>query len=160
MVKIDFLLEHPETIPTLSQWFRSQWSEYYAKRTLKDIAQDFYAEENRECLPARLVAFMSGELVGTIALREHAIRDLPEYCPGLGGLLVARQYRGRGIGTELVRAGMNLARQQSYERVYAISVAAGGILKRLGWRQVRSILHGEEKLLLYSLILEKVSFPQ
>ena len=62
---------------------------------------------------------------------------LPDYKPGLGGLFVAESYRGRGIGTELVRAGMNVAQEQGYERFYATTVAAQGILVRLGWEQVQ-----------------------
>ncbi len=154
MIEIAFLVDYPETIPTLVQWFCAQWSEYYAERTPMDIAQDFYAEANRNGLPVRLIAFMDGELAGTITLREHAIWDLPEYRPGLGGLLVKERHRGCGIGTELVKAGMNLAHEQGYIRVYATTVAASGILERLGWRLVQKVLHGDEQLVLYRCELE------
>ncbi len=155
MIEIAFLVDHPETIPTLTDWFRAQWPEYYAERTLADIAQDFYSEANRDGLPVRLVAFANGELAGTITLRDQATWILPEYHPGLGGLLVVERHRGRGIATELVRAGMNVAREQSYERVYATTVTARGILERLGWKLVQAISHGDEELLLYCCELEE-----
>lgn len=81
-------------------------------------------------------------------------QPLPAYHPGLGGLLVVAQHRGRGIGTALVRAGMNLAREQGYERVYATTVTARGILERLGWQLVQTVAHGDEQLLLYGCTLE------
>jgi RimJ/RimL family protein N-acetyltransferase len=156
MIETAFLADYPETIPTLAQWFLVQWSEYYAGCTPADLAQDFLSETNRDGLPIRLVAFTGDELAGTIILRDRAISTLPEYHPGLGGLFVAEQYRDRGIGTELVKAGMKVAQDQGYERVYATTVAAGGILERLGWRLVRSVSHGDEQLILYQCELAKV----
>ena len=152
MIKIAFLADCPEVIPTLSQWFRAQWPDYFAGRSLADIGQDFGAEANRSGLPVRLVAFADGELAGTITLREQAIETLPEYRPGLGGLFVLEQHRGRGIGTALVRAGMNVAQAQGYKRVYATTVAARGILERLGWELVKAFWHDDEEHFLYQFV--------
>ncbi len=149
MIEIAFLVDYPEAIPILTQWFRSQWPEYYAKRPLADIAQDFYGEANRNGLPVRMVAFVDGELAGTITLRDRALRVMPEYHPGLGGLFTVAPHRGQGIGTELVRAGMNLAREQGYERVYAATVTAHGILARLGWKRVQAVSLRDEQTVLY-----------
>jgi N-acetylglutamate synthase-like GNAT family acetyltransferase len=68
--------------------------------------------------------------------------------------LVVERHRGRGIGTELVRAGMNVAWEQGYERVYATTVTARGILERLGWKLVQAVSHGDEQLLLFCHELE------
>src|SRR5689334_1705167 len=130
MITIALLADYPEVIATLTHWFQAQWPVYYAERTPADIAQDFIVEAQRSGLPVRLVAVVDGELAGTVTLRDRAMRTLPEYSPGLGGLLVGQRHRGRGIGAELVRAGMNLARVQGYERVFATTVAARGILER------------------------------
>lgn len=157
MIEIAFLVDYPEAIPTLAQWFRAQWPEYYAARTPAEIAQDFYSEANRNGLPVRLVAFAGGELVGTITLRERALRAFPKYRPGLGGLFVMEMHRGRGIGTELVSAGMNVAREQGYERVYTATVAASGILERLGWKLVQAVSHGDEQLVIYRCELENIN---
>lgn len=154
-IEIAYLAERPETIPTLAGWFQAQWPVYYAGRSLSDIAQDFDGEARRSGLPVRLLAFAGGELAGTITLRARAMWDLPEYAPGLGGLFVPAQQRGRGIGTELVRAGMGLARRQGYSRVYATTVNARGILERLGWSLEREVTHDAERLLLFACELEK-----
>jgi len=154
MIEIAFLIDYPETIPTLTRWFRAQWPDYFAERTAADIAQDFYAEANRDSIPVRLVAFADGELAGTITLRDRAMKTLPEYHPGLGGLFVIEKHRGQGIGTELVRAGMNVAREQGYQRVYATTVAARGILERLGWKPVQAISHNDEQLEIFRCVLD------
>jgi predicted N-acetyltransferase YhbS len=149
MIEIAYLADRPETIPTLTDWFLAQWPDYYAGTSPAELAQDFWEDARREGIPLRLVAFADGEPAGTIILREEAISSLPGYTPGLGGLLVAERYRGRGIGSELVRAGMNIAREQGYERVYATTHAARGILERLGWTLVKAFRHEDEELMLF-----------
>jgi GNAT superfamily N-acetyltransferase len=155
MIEIAFLVDHPKAISTLTQWFRGQWPEYYAAHTPADIAQDFHAEANRDGLPVRLLAFADGVLAGTVTLREQAFRAMPEYQPGIGGLFVAEQHRGRGIGTELVRAGMKLAQEQGYETVYIATVTACGIVEHLGWGLVQAVTHGDEQTVIYRYDLEK-----
>jgi N-acetylglutamate synthase-like GNAT family acetyltransferase len=150
MIEIAFLADHLETVPILAHWFQTQWPAYYAERIPTDIAQDFYAEANRSSVPVRLVAFIDSELAGTISLRERALQALPEYRPGLGGLFVVERYRRRGLGTELVQAGMNEARKQGYAKIFAATVSAGGILERLGWKLVQEVSHGNEQSRLYS----------
>ena len=158
MIEIAFLADKLEAIPTLSQWFRAQWPDYYGARTPAAIAQGFHAQANREDLPVRLVAFVEQALAGTIVLRKRAVETLPEYSPGLGGLFVTEAYRRRGVGTELLRAGMIVAREQGYENLYAGTVAARGLLERLGWeligwKTIEAIPHGRERLALYHCTL-------
>jgi GNAT superfamily N-acetyltransferase len=149
MITIAFLADHPEVVPTLTHWFRDQWPEYYAARTQAEIAQDFHPEANRDGLPVRLLAFADGVLVGTVTLREQALRGFPEYQPGIGGLFVAEQHRGQGVGMALVRAGMQLAEEQGYTTVYIATVTARGIVEHLGWKLVRAITHDEEQTVIY-----------
>ncbi|MCL4872403.1 MAG: GNAT family N-acetyltransferase, partial [Anaerolineae bacterium] len=104
----------------------------------------------RDRLPARLVAFASGELAGTIVLREGGTESSPEFHPELGGLYVVASHRGQGIGIELVRAGMKLARDQGYETVFATTVAAAGILERSGWEFIKTVMHQDGPLALYA----------
>jgi GNAT superfamily N-acetyltransferase len=155
MIEIAYLADHPEVIPTLVEWFCAQWPAYYAERMRADITQDFYSEANRTGIPVRLVAFSDGELAGTITLREQALWDFPEYHPGLGGLLVVERHRSQGIGTELVKAGMQVAREQGYARIFTTTATANGILERLGWQRVQAISHGAEQLMLYRFELKK-----
>lgn len=155
MIETDFLANHPGVIPTLAAWFRAQWPAHYGQRTLADIERDFHAEADRRRLPVRLLAFVDGELAGTIVLRDHAMQILPEFRPGLGGLFVPTRLRARGVGTELVRAGMDVARRQGYGAVYAVTAAAGGILTRLGWTAVQEVVEqDDERLILYRCVLD------
>jgi len=151
MITIALLADHPETLPTLAQWFRAQWPAYFAGRTPEAMAQDFHAEAQRHGLPVRLVAFVDdGTLAGTVVLRERAMEALPETTPGLGGLFVTEAHRGQGVGSELVRACMKVARAQGYASLYAGTATADDLLARLGWQPLKTIQHGDEDLTIYA----------
>ena len=150
MITIDFLADHLDTIPTLTKWFRHQWSDYFANWSDEDMMKDFLEDISRNSLPTRLVAFESNKLVGTIVLRESETETLSESQPELGGLYVEESYRGHGIGTELVRAGMKLAREQGYSTVSATTVKAAGILESLGWKFNKTVRYPDGEFSLYS----------
>ncbi len=149
MITIGFLADHLDTIPTLARWFRAQWPDYYADMSQEEMEQDFLEDASRDRLPIRLVAFESSELAGTIILRENGTETLPEFQPELGGLYVVASHRGHGIATELVRAGMKAAREQGYETVFATTVAAAGILERLGWEFIKTVIPQDGQTALY-----------
>jgi RimJ/RimL family protein N-acetyltransferase len=149
MITIGFLADYPETVPTLAKWFRAQWPDYYADMSQEEMEQDFLSDASRDRLPVRLIAFESSELAGTIVLRERGSETLPEFEPELGGLYVVESQRDHGVGTELVRAGMKLAHDQGYETVYATTVVAAGILERLGWEFIDTVIHQDGPLALY-----------
>lgn len=148
MITIGFLADYLDTIPTLASWFRDQWPDYYADWSQAEMEQDFLEDASRDRLPSRLVAFESSELVGTIVLREQT-EALPEFQPELGGLYVVESHRNHGIATELVRAGMQVAREQGHETVLATTVAAAGILERLGWEFLQTVVYQDGQLPLY-----------
>jgi RimJ/RimL family protein N-acetyltransferase len=148
MITIGFLADHLDTIPTLAKWFRDQWPDYHADMSAKELEEDFLEDASRDRLPIRLIAFESNELAGTIILREQT-ETLPEFQPELGGLYVVESHRGHGIATELVRAGMKLALDQGYETIFATTVVAAGILERLGWKFIKTVIYEDGPVSLY-----------
>ena len=160
MIEIAYLADHREVIPTLAKWFQAQWPAYYAGRTPADVVQDFSSEANLIEIPIRLVAFVDGALAGTITLREHALQDFSEYQPGLGGLFVESYQRGRGIGTALVKAGMQVAREQGFARIFTATATANSILERFGWQPVQAVSHDGEPLNIYRFDLGKSGYQE
>jgi N-acetylglutamate synthase-like GNAT family acetyltransferase len=149
MITIGFLADYSETIPTLAKWFREQWPGYFGDWSDEEMAADFLEDCSRERLPIRLVAFVSGELAGTIVLRENGNEALRDYQPELGGLYVDGVQRDLGVGSELVAAGMAVARELGFEVVYATTVNAKGILERQGWEFIKTAVKEDGELSLY-----------
>jgi GNAT superfamily N-acetyltransferase len=148
-LRIAYLADHPEAIPTLARWFQEESPDYFAGWTAEELEQHFQPWLHRDRLPLGLVAFEQGEVVGCIVLREKALDREPAHSPGLGGLHVAERHRGRGIGSALVKAGMDAARALGYEVVYTGTGTAGGILERLGWEPMESLTYHGYPVVLY-----------
>ena len=149
MITIGFLADYLDTVPTLAKWFRDQWPDYYADMSQEQLEQDFLEDASHDRLPIRLIAFESNELAGTIILRENGSEMLPEFQPELGGLYVVASHRSHGVASELVRAGMQVALDQGYETVFATTVAAAGILERLGWEFIKTVIYQDGPTGLY-----------
>lgn len=149
MVTIAFIEDYPEVIPALGIWFSQQWPDYFAGRSQEEMEQGFLSGASSDRLPIRLIAFDSGILAGTIVLREHVGESLPKYQPELGGLFVVERHRGRGIATQLVQAAMKLASDLGYKTIFAITIVAAGILERLGWEFIQTVVHQDGELSLY-----------
>lgn len=149
MITIGFLADNLDAIPTLATWFRDQWPDYFAGWSQAEMEQDFLEDASRDRLPIRLIAIESGELAGTIVLRQQEKEFLSAFQPELGGLYVPASRRGHGIGTELVRAGMKVARRLGYATVFATTVNAAGILESSGWEFVKTVVYQDGEQLLY-----------
>jgi GNAT superfamily N-acetyltransferase len=148
-VEIALLVERPQAIPHLAAWFIAEWPEYYGKRSVAEVENDFRECLNTTRLPIGLVAYDHGTPCGVIVLRESAMTDLPQYSPGLGAFYVAPSHRNRGVGAQLVRKGMSMAMELGHRCVYATTHKAGRIFERSGWRDLGTILHRGQALTLY-----------
>lgn len=149
MIEIAYLADHPEVIPTLSQWALDWAPDYYGGRTLEDIGQDFYREAQWTGIPIRLIAFLDGELVGMINLRQQAMQGYPQYSPALGGLYVLPAFRKRGVATAMIKAIMALARKENHARIYTSTATANGLMEGLGWKPIQTVWEGERELVVY-----------
>lgn len=153
MIKIAFLADHLEVLSILAQWFRAQWPDYFAGKSMDAVKSDFRAEANLQNMPVRLLAFVGEDLAGTIVLRKCALNSLPEYTPGLGGFFVTENYRRRGVGSELIKAGIKVTREHGYESLFAGTSTAHTLFESLGWEPIRQTMEGQEIVVIYRYIL-------
>ena len=85
-----------------------------------------------DTLPLALVALHGAEPVGAVSLVQNDGDDShPARGPWLAGMVVALEWRGRGVGRTLVRALLQEARRLGMARLY-VGTACPGFYKRLG----------------------------
>ena len=82
-------------------------------------------------VPLCLVALHAGEPVGVVNLVDNDDEDHADWHPWLAGMVVAELWRGRGVGSALVRALLDHARRLGFERVY-FGADGPGFYERLG----------------------------
>ena len=144
-LRIAKLADHPEAIPVIRRWFEMEWAAYYGPGGPGDAEQDLLAYSSREKLPVGLIAFDDDQLCGIAALKAHSMSTHTHLGPWAAAGLVRPPFRGRGIGSSLVRALEEVARGFGYSTIYCGTATAMGLLERNGWQFMdRGRYDGEE----------------
>lgn len=129
---VELLADHADSIDVLVDWFEQAWAPYYGEQGPGDARADLAARCNRNRLPIGLVAMHKDRLVGTAALDRDATTGLTL---SVVGLLVAPDYRGRGIASALLGYAERLARQLGHNDLYMGTSVLQALLHREGWRE-------------------------
>jgi GNAT superfamily N-acetyltransferase len=141
VVSIELLAEHPHLIPAVGQIRWKEWGHPPEPESL-DWWMDVTAREaGRNVLPVTWVAIdPPGQAVGAVGLGEFDIEERHDRSPWVLGMIVADQYRGRGIGSKLMGALEAWAHQHGYRQVW---VARGGravdFYRKCGWELMEVI---------------------
>jgi predicted N-acetyltransferase YhbS len=134
-IEVAHLFRCPQHRPAVARLIHDEfWSDVegasvegmQARLTLADAA---------DRVPLALVALHAGEPVGAVNLVERDNDLHPEWTPWLAGMVVAAPWRGRQVGSTLVRALLAETRRLGIERVY-FGTDGPGFYTRLGARIV------------------------
>ncbi len=147
------LAAHPEAVPLLREWFEAEWPSYYGASGPGDALRDLQAFANRGSLPVGVVAFREGSLCGVAALKAESIASHRHLTPWAAAGLVKPSERGQGIGSRLLAALEQEARNLGYRQIYCGTSSAQTLLQRCGWQLVETIVHEGENLGIYSKAL-------
>ena len=141
--------EMPAAVDTLTGWFEAEWAPYYGADGPGDARGDLLAGCRADGLPRTFIALDGDNVVGTAALTRQSMASHPDLSPWLAALLVAADYRGRGVGSALVAHVAGEARRQGFSAIYCGADPAATLLPRLGWRAIDSgpTLRGEVAIL-------------
>ena len=131
-MEIELLADHIGLVDTLVDWYSKEWEPYYGPRGPGDARADLVSRCKRDELPIGLVAIEGNSVCGTAALDRDATTGLT---PSIVGLLVARDYRGKGIADALVDAAERLALGLRYDELFISTAVLGEVLVRKGWSE-------------------------
>lgn len=130
---IELLADNTEILPTLVDWYEREWSPYYGVDGPGNAQVDLASRCNRDAIPIGFVAKENNQLLGVAALDLDAATNLT---PSVVGLLVADEFRGRGVASRLLRSATRLAKGLGYNHVYISTTTLGDHLLRNGWRWI------------------------
>jgi GNAT superfamily N-acetyltransferase len=133
-MEIRHLAGHPDFIPTLARWFHQEWAYLHPDRTLADVEQLIHERTHRDRIPLALVAIEGDELLGTVCLKLQDMDTRAQLTPWLAGLYVAAPRRRQGIGTRLVAAIEQRAKELAVGRLYLYTPESESFYARLGWQ--------------------------
>lgn len=130
-VAIDPLCRHPGLVPSVAQLIYDEFWKDRDGMTVADLVAHLETARDPGRMPLSLVALHGGRLVGTVNLIDNDDRKRTHLHPWLAAMVVVDGFRGRGVGTRLVRALLAGARTLGYRNVY-FGTDGPGFYTRLG----------------------------
>lgn len=156
-LRIELLADHPGAIPVLRAWLERQWPDYYGPGGPGDALCDLREACGRDALPIALVALADGTVCGTAALREASVSSHTHLTPWLAALLVAPEFRRRGIGEQLIAGVEDLARRHGFAELFVGTRAGSGTpeatLRRRRWEFLETSAAFDPPVLIYRKLL-------
>lgn len=135
-MKIAYLADHADAIPLLAQWHHDEWRTMTPHVTVDDRMATLRSRLGHREVPTGFVAVADGTVAGMACLVAHDMDTRPLLTPWLATVLVAPQYRGRGIGSALSERVATEARALRFPHLYLMTFDKVGFYARLGWRQL------------------------
>ena len=135
--RIETFVLHPSSpeISTCAKWRVEAFADVIEtdveaeQRSLKAFASD-------QSVQVALVARLDGVPAGTCLLVRSELEPCHPVSPWLAGLYVALEHRSQGVGSVLVRAIEDQARQRGRRRLYLYTDSAVDYYERLGWSTI------------------------
>ncbi|WP_276497725.1 GNAT family N-acetyltransferase [Pontibacter litorisediminis] len=134
MLEIRYLHEVPQHFDTVADWIYRQWWQKPGN-TAEVVKMPLREHLQAQPLPAALVALDGEEPAGSVLLIESdGVDALPDLTPWLAALYVLPEYRGQGVGKQLVQALEQHAIQAGFCDLYLVATDRVSFYYELGWR--------------------------
>ena len=131
MSHIVHLVDIPQYLPIVAYWNYREW--HAGKRPFDEIIRRYQGRLNYTDIPVTLVAVEDTMPVGSVSLKTGDLQERDDLNPWLASLYVVADYRGRGIGYELLQAAQDAARAAGIGRLYLYTHTANALYEGDGW---------------------------
>jgi GNAT superfamily N-acetyltransferase len=151
MIRVEFLADHPEAVPSVARWLIDEWWPEKTKQAAEELVAALQQRASRDKAPIDLVALVDDRVAGVATIKPHELRELfPEAPNWLGGVLVDPEQRGRGVAAALAEHAAQVARSVGIPVLHLQTEHLdGGMYARLGWQPWQKIEHeGSQRLVM------------
>lgn len=125
------LFEQPALRPAVARLIHEEFWTTVPGATAEGMAERLTRANSAGAVPLCRVAVHAGQAIGAVNLVESDDDDHTDWTPWLAGMVVAAPWRGRGVGSLLVRTLLDDARRMGVSRVY-FGTDGPGFYTRLG----------------------------
>lgn len=139
-IRLEYLADHPDLVPVLAGWHYQEWRELIPEWSLAEAERELGEHRGHAAIPTTVVAFGEEGPIGSASL---LIEDLPQWrhlTPWVASVYVVPAWRGRGIGTRLVRHLVAVAGQLGAGTAYLLTEGQAEFYRKIGW-EVLEVSH-------------------
>jgi len=130
---ITYLADYPQYLSTVAGWVFDEWGQEMPGSTLESIQVLFNLHLNRDRIPLTMLALVEWQPVGTASIFLHDMNTRMDLTPWLAAVYVLPEFRGQGIGSQLVRAIEDVATRLQLKQLYLFTPDRADFYARLGW---------------------------
>ena len=145
-MKIEYLADHLEFLPTLAQWHHDEWGHLNPAGSVESRLARLRSCCQRGGIPLAVFAHENGQLLGSASLVRNDMETRPELTPWLASVFVAPAHRRRGVGALLVRRVMAEAAAQNFAILYLYTVRSKNFYANLGWSLLEHTPYGQQNV--------------
>ena len=132
-MKIDYLADHADAIPTLAQWHHDEWKALTPTLTLDGRIARFRSRMGRLAVPCAFVAILTEAIAGAAFLVAQDVENRNDLTPWLASVIVGPQYRRRGVGSALSGRVVEEASAIGFAKLYLVTTNKAPFYAHLGW---------------------------
>ncbi|MRN38084.1 N-acetyltransferase [Neisseria sp. N95_16] len=148
---IPLLSEH---IAPLAQALHTEWHDFAPWADVAKIHAYYQTCLNDAPLPVAFAAVdEQGRLKGSAALKRHDIQAFSNYEYWLGDVFVLPEYRGEGVGKQLVQHCLTAAREMKLPSLYLYTPDMQAVYAKFGWQEIAQHWYNGETVSIMKLDL-------
>ncbi len=148
-VVVEPLALHPEALAALRRMFEAEWPSWYGARGPGSAADDLRAFSAASGLPFGVVALRRSEVCGVAALKAESIPSHRHLTPWAAAGVVKASLRRQGIGSALLAALEEEARNRGCRAIHCATSTSESLLQRRGYRLLERVTHAGQDLGVY-----------
>ena len=151
-MEIEYLVDHPEALPTLAEWQHQEWGHLRAGDSVDKRMERIRRYVQRDAIPLTVVALESGEVLGSASLIDYDMETRMELSPWMASVFVGEPYRRKGVGAALVRRIMVEAGKLDIPLLYLYTVHSEKFYAALGWTLLEHTNYREQKVAIMTYV--------
>ncbi len=135
-VRIVRMDRRAEWAARLASWHGAEWGHLYEDWNAGVALREFLSEPD-DGLPVTFVALDGDRVIGSVSV---VFGDLPgappEWNPWVASLIVDAEWRGGGVGTELIARAVDAAREAGHAEIWCLTEERQSLFARSGFERV------------------------
>jgi len=140
-LRIEYLDEHADAIPSLAQWHHDEWFAMTPHLSVADRIAGFTARARRGSIPTGFVGLVDDRVVGMACLVQCDLHSHTHPGASLATVLVSPEHRRQGIGSALCVRAAEEARQLGVPNLYLFTFDRQSLYRRLDWTALEDSSH-------------------